>query len=282
MSQPIHKAGDAGPFVTNISISRGDRRSVTFTVEGRHEDLQVLSDDDIYELFPREYTDYGIKEVRLDPADRGMGRLTVRASEYDPGSAATPAPVRTTFSVEMEAVQYDLEDHPYLSEVRDVIVKWLATDESTRVQDGSYYYTGKDGEEVAITHEKAKQFFEAYMAGIKTFNRYYPVVQKISVWNNPPGLTRSGSDFTGGSPAFSNCGSFNTPPISLSGYAATGFFKSKDSWQENANRTWSRTEEWTWTPDGSGGEHAWIYASSSSGGGTTGGNGGGTTGGGNN
>lgn len=43
--------------------------------------------------------------------------------------------------------------------------------------------------------------------------------------------------------------------------------QSKDSWRENGNRTWTRTEQWTYTPEGSSGDHAWIYTASTSSGG---------------
>lgn len=98
------------------------------------------------------------------------------------------------------------------------------------------------------------------MAGIKTFNRYFPVIEEISTWSNPPGLSRSGKSFTGGTPTFSSdAGTYDDPPISLNGYPSGHWFKSKDSWAENENRTWTRTAQWTYTPESSSGNHAWIY-----------------------
>lgn len=186
--------------------------------------------------------------------------MTLNCRAYDNPSAADLAPIRTTIEVNMEEVQYDLEDHPSLASVRNTILMWLATDESKRVDGSDYKYTDKNGALKTVSGGNALKFCAAYMAGIKTFNRYYPVITKRSIWKNPPGLTRSGRSFTGGSLPFSaNCGKFDTPPITLSGFAATNYFKSHESWVQNENKTWTRTEAWTYTPEGSSGSHAWIY-----------------------
>lgn len=265
MSKPVHKAGAEGPFLTVASKTYADRSNAVFTIEGPYEALDEMSSSEIAALLP---TGFVIATMTLDPTDRGMGKITVRSNQCaDP--AQTISPVRTTFAIDMAEVTYDLVDHPIFTEAqRNVIRMWLATDESARVDDGDYRYTDKTGADILIQDNTVKKFCKAYMAGIRTFNRYYPVVDKVSTYTNPPGLSMSGSSFTGGSPAFSSgMGTYDDPPITLSGYPSGYWYKSKDSWRENGNRTWTRTEQWTYTPEGRSGDHAWIYTASTSSGG---------------
>lgn len=254
MAAPILKAGASGPQQTKISKSISDKDQTVVTVEGLYSALNVAD--------PNDYVPTGLtlESSQLSSSGDGMGVLTLNCRAYDDPSATDLAPIRTTIEVNMEEVQYDLEDHPSLASVRNTILMWLATDESKRVDGSDYKYTDKNGELQTVSGNNALKFCAAYMAGIKTFNRYYPVITKRSIWKNPPGLTRSGRSFTGGSlPFSSNCGKFDTPPITLSGFAATNFFKGPESWVQNENRTWTRTEKWTYTPEGSNGAHAWIY-----------------------
>lgn len=275
MSKPVHKAGQAGPFLTVTSRFSGDRKSANFTIEGAFEDLEALSDSEILLLIP---SGFAIKNTRIDPTDVGMGKMVVSATEYVTGAGQTNVPIRTTFAINMAEVVYDLIDHDALAgEPHGICEKWLATDESDRVsgsgQNLVFRYRTTDGLET-ISNDAALKFCRAYLAGIKTFNKYFPVVSKVSIYTNPPGLNVSGGSFTGGSPTFSsNIGKYNDPPISLNGYPTGDWFKSRDRWNENANRTWNRDEEWTYTPEGSSGQHAWIYAEQSAGGGENGGGG---------
>lgn len=245
--------GTPGPWKTGEKIAKTSLDSTVVEVTGPYSKLKSAN--------PAAYVPagYDLEGSELVSTGDGMGKLSIRTVKYDSSGGSEFGPVRTTFRVEMEAVQYPLQNHPYLAGVKDVIAKWLATDEAKRVQNNEFYYVDATGAEVMIQDNTAKKFCRAYMAGIETFNRYYPVIQKISIYKNPPGLNRTGTSFSGGSPQFSDCGEFDTPPISLSGYSQTGYFKSKDSWEENADKTWNRTEEWTWSPHGSDSDHAWIY-----------------------
>lgn len=247
------KAGTPGPWKTGEKIVKTVQDSTVVEVTGPYTKLKTAN--------PLAYVPagYDLEGSELSPTGDGMGKLSIRTVRYDSGNSSAFAPVRTTFRVDLEAVQYPLQNHPYLAGVKDIIAKWLATDEAKRVQNNAFYYVDASGSEYMIQNNTAKRFCKAYMAGIETFNRYYPVIQKVSVYKNPPGLNRNGTSFSGGSPRFSTSGKFETPPISLSGYAQTGYYKSKDSWLENADKTWNRTEEWTWTPHGSDSDHAWIY-----------------------
>jgi len=248
----IKVLGTNAPVETKISKEVHDREAVVVEVEGLYADLDRAN--------PANYCPGGmtVESSQVTSTGDGMGKLTVRCIKYESGLDFQA--MRTTFRVTMESVQYDLEDHPYLTDARDIIMKWLATDESKRVDGNDYKYEDKDGELVDINDQLSISFCDAYMSGIKTFNRYFPVIEKISTWKNPPGLNRNGRSFSSGSPTFSaNAGTFDEPPITLNGFPSSNWFKSGDGWQENADKTWSRTEQWTYTPEGSDSDHAWIY-----------------------
>ena len=262
MAKPILKAiatGKTAPFRTSVTKQMADASGATVVIEGPYETLDALTSAQIDALLPAGYTR---ETATLDPAGEGMGKLTVRTVAFDNPAAEGLEPVRTTFRISMQEVQYDLEDHPHLAGARDKILKWLATDETVRVDGNNYYWQDPNGDLHQINDAAAIQFIEAYMAGIKTFVRYYPVITKISTWKNPPGVTMSGRSFTSGTPPFSQgIGGFDNPPLTLSGYPSGYWFKSGDEWTNNGDRTWSREEQWTYTPEGSGGSHAWIYNS---------------------
>jgi len=249
----IRVLGTSAPVETKISKETRDREAAVVEAEGRYADLERAN--------PANYCPSGmtVESSQVSSTVDGMGKLTIRCVKYESGLDFSA--VRTTFRVTMESVQYDLEDHPYLAGTpRSQIIMWLATDESKRVEGNIYKYEDKNGTLQTVDSLCAQKFCAAYMAGIKTFNRYYPVIEKISVWKNPPGLNRNGRSFTSGSPTFSNnAGRYDAPPISLNGFASTNWFKSGDGWQENADKTWTRTEQWTYTPEGSSGNHDWIY-----------------------
>ena len=245
-------AGAPGAQKTGTSITTSDKRSAVVTVEGPIDALKAANPAD---YVPAGYT---LDTSNVTPNGNGLGKLTINCVRYEDGASFSA--LRTTFSIDMQEVQYDLEDHPSIKDVRNIVLMWLATDESKRVDGDNYMYMDKDGALQKVTGNAAIRFCAAYMAGIKTFNRYFPVIEKISTWSNPPGLSRSGKSFTGGTPMFSsNAGKFDSPPISLNGYPATNWFKSHDKWVENENKTWTHTEQWTYTPESSSGDHAWIY-----------------------
>lgn len=259
-----HVLGSTIPVTTSYRRDVADRESMTVDVEGVYSDLEQAN--------PSAYCPAGfvVNSSSLASTGDGLGKLTLRCVAYDSNAGSGFSAVRTTFRVDMCEVQYDLEDHPAMSkEVRAACLKWLATDEEKRVQIAEstikFFSMTAEGTLEEITSESVKKYCNAYLAGIKTFNRYFPVIEKISVWKNPPGLLQSGRSFTRGSPTFSaNVGKFDSPPLTLNGYPAANWFKSKDSWSQNADTTWSRTEQWTYTPDGRNGDHAWIYSENAS------------------
>lgn len=195
----------------------------------------------------------------------GMARLTVRATRYGEGDESL-VPKRVTFKIDMVETQYELQDHPLFAgeAVKAMILAWLATDDRrktmTRGQVVFYTYDDENGASQEIKDNTVIKFCAAFFAGIKTFVRYYPVIEKISILSRPSGMVMSGASFTGGSPAFAtDLGRYSEPPLSLNGYPDKNWFKSGDNYQQQENRTWTRTEQWTYTPDGSDGPHAWIY-----------------------
>jgi len=252
----IHKVlGSGRPVETKRTKEVRDRETAVIEVEGSFADIELAD--------PRRYCPSGmeVESSNVTTTGDGMGKLTVRCIKYD--SALSSSAIRTTFHIGMEAVTYDLEDHPYLTSVRGTIIKWLATEDSKRYDPSShnYKYENENGILVTISNARAIEFCRSYMdSSITTFNRYFPVISKISIWRSPPGLIRNGRSFTSGTPTFSSgIGGFDNPPITLSGYGAQHWFKSHDEWQENADKTWTRTEQWTYTPESSTGTNAWIY-----------------------
>lgn len=234
---------------TAESFSKGSSESATTTYVGTPERINALAST-ASSLVPSGYT-YDSHTVTTS---EGVSTLVIKGIKYATGGGSVGS-LRTSFGVDMTECTYDLEDHPHVSGVRDKCVKWIS---DGCIFHDNKYYTKEEDQETQIVNETAIQFCAAYSAGIKTFNRYFPVINKISYYSNPPGLTMSGGSFSGGSPTFSsNIGTFDNPPISLNGYPSNKWFKSKDSWEELPGRSWKRVEQWTYTPDSN---HSWIYS----------------------
>lgn len=262
MAAAVHKHGESNPVITTVTRTIDDRVVHVVTVEGLHSDLKNALPTDFIDA--NDHPSWAVKNSTLSGDTYGMGKLVINCVEFDDGTDISP--VRSTVSVTMTETQYDLIDHPaFTKEVRAEIARWLATDESDRVTTDSsgdldFYARDKDLALQQINYQGTLKFCRAYLAGIKTFVRYFPVVEMKSVYQNPPGMSRSGRSFASGSPTFSdNIGEYDEPPVTLNGYPSTNWFKSGDSWTQNADTTWSRTQQWTYTPEGSDGEHAWIY-----------------------
>ena len=210
---------------------------------------------------------YTVLDSTLTPHGRGGGRLTVRCVNYtNSQSSGEFSPAKTFFDIEMAATVYDLKQHPMITAnagAGKIIALWLNS--STKVQysgSSGFSYTDTDGEEKAIeSGTPAYKFCAAYTAGITTFTRYFPVITKKSIWKSLPGVTMIGNSQTGGSISqFSAAmGTWDAPPLSLNGYPSANWFKSADRYTQNQNQTYTRTEQWTYSPDGSSGPHGWIY-----------------------
>ena len=222
---------------------------------------------------------YFVSSARLSSSD-GEGTITLECiSPGDDSQQAPIAPSLIQYQILMTEVQTDLIAHPAITQSPgsvELCLKWLATDEARRIDDqGDYCWEDVDGSSQKINDQAAVRYCNAWMHGIKTYNRYFPIIEKQSIYTRVPGLTLGGTQgsnplsVTGGTAKFSaDIGTFSAPDISLDGYADTGWFKSGDDYR-SSGRAFTRSEQWTWTPDGSSSNFAWIYgggASNSNGG----------------
>lgn len=249
-----HVLGEDGAIECNETTLGGDKYVKIIKLCGPVADLESVT---LADWCPEGYY---VESSTLTPDGDGLGTLEIRCVEC-PGIDDTK--ILTTYRVEMTEVALDLIQHPDLKG-NFAARAWLETDEAKRYDEveDKFYYADKDGNLVEIKSEDlaAIRFCRAYMAGIRTFNRYYPVIERVSLYKKPKGMSGSGFGTFTGNPEFSSCGSFEAPPLELTGYAQTNWFKSKDSWAQSSDRTWTRTEQWTYTPEGSTGAYSWIYA----------------------
>lgn len=255
-------AGSSNPVVSGRTKSSGDNQTCTVNIDGF---TPVLKNVD-----PNAYVPIGfkLKTSQLTTNNNGTGHLSVVCTpELDESDGSKDQNVvRTTYTITMAEVQTELKNHPSISLAGRVeIASWLATEAARRYNSsGKPQYVASNGNDCTVNDGTALKFIAAYEAGIETYNRYFPIVRKISYCKACPGLKKTeGEDgsVSGGKVTFSIAGKFSPPDIELTGYDRTGWFKGGDEWQQSESRLWTHTEEWTWTPEGSGSEHAWIYAS---------------------
>ena len=256
-----HIIGSDDGVTTGISrTGGGDKDSSIVTVEGPVSVLEGITDFD--SLVP---TGMNVETHTIEPTGDGFGRLVIRCVNYGSSDAST-TPTRTTWRITMAETQMKLQNHDHFDdEARRQIAMWLATEEIKRYDgQGNPQYVDSEGEAHPLT-APATDFCSAYEKGIETYVRHFPVVEKISFYKRLPGVSMSGSSTTSGnlSQFSSNIDKWNAPALTLSGYANTGWFKSGDNYEQGNDRIWTRTEQWTWTPDGSSSNTGWIYASSS-------------------
>ena len=274
----VHKMGqdlsspEATPGgVIGVSTINATSTSVTVRVVGPMSALEghIPKQGDGHDDYPYIPANCYVDSARLEPDGDGMGTLIVMC--VDQGAADEQiTPSEIVYRIDMAEEQTDLIAHPSITaSVTSVAIclQWLATEDGKKVDDaGHFQYDNGDGTYTEITDAIALRFCAAWMHGIKTYNRYFPVIDKESVYKRVPGLVFAGASITGGTAEFSaDIGKWDNPGITLNGFAATGFFKSKDSWVKTARSAWRRTEQWVWTPDGSASQYGWIYQSSGGG-----------------
>lgn len=254
-----HISGRTAPAVVRNVTTRGDKDACVVEVIGNLSDLKTLqnSNDGMKALCP---AGMEIENSSCTPDGSGNGTLSIRCVAYGSADVST-APTRITYRIDLIEVRTDLKNHPTVADARLTIEKWLATDAVKRFDaEGNPQYVDESGNETAITDEKAKKFCAAYSKGIESYNRYFPVIEKISYMKRVPGLSMLGNSLTGGTAEFSNAiGKWDRPSISLSGYADAGWFKSKDSYSQSNDLVWTRSEQWTWSPDYDDDDVKWIY-----------------------
>lgn len=268
-------SGEAKGVQTGVSVTKSDAATTKITIEGplpMLESIQPTQGAVYSSAFPYIPNDGSYVQSSTITSDgRGGGTLNITCVNPGADTTQSPAtPTKITYRLTMAEEQTDLIAHPTITAsttVVDICLKWLATDDAKKHDGTHYQYDEGDGETFTpISDATAIKFCQAWMHGIKTYNRYFPVVEKISTWKRVPGLTLSGAQITGGTITTANfsadIGKWDSPAITLAGYSSTGFFKSKDDWTQNAKSSWTRTEQWVWTPDGSGSNYGWIYQSS--------------------
>ena len=255
-----HIAGAQGPFVTGKTDTKSDKTATVVEVEGRLLDLRGKNPD---EFCPNGMV---VENSTISPTGGGMGKLSIRCISYGQGDVST-TPTRITWRITMGEVQTDLKCHPDCVGERATIEKWLATDADKRYDEsGNPQWVDAEGTEHSITSGGgASKYIKAYEKGIETYNRYFPIIEKISYYKTLPGCSMNRNSTTSGtvSQFSSSLGKWDVPDVKLSGFANDGWFKSGDNYEQGNDLVWTRTEQWTWTPD-HGSDVSWIYARSSS------------------
>ena len=258
-----HITGSEDPVVTGESKSKSDKDGIVVTVEGPYSDLTPPSKgDENCDYLPSGFI---VESATVDPAGNGFGKMTIRGIAYGSTDIST-LPERTTWKISMQEVQKDLKMHPSCVGDRAIIEKWLATDPDKRYNaDGDPQWVDAEETEHAITEGGALKYIGAYEAGIESYVVHYPVIEKLSYYKTLPGCSMSGNSTTSGtvSQFSADIDKWNVPDVKLAGYANTGWFKSGDNYEQGNDLVWTRTEQWTWTPDGSTSELKWIYQDSS-------------------
>lgn len=264
-----HIAGSTNPLKTVTRKSESTASETIIEISGPYASVAAMQP--AYGAGPSEFTPcpagYTVVNSTITPDGRGGGVLSVRCVNYtNQEVSGSVVAMKTVFSIEMMATVYNLQQHPTLVSAAGIIAMWLASPASVQYSGATgYSYNDANGEAQAISNDSpAHKFCAAYSAGITTFTRYYPVIVKRSTWKSLPGASMSGNSQTGGtiSQFSADIGKWDEPDISLSGYAGTNWFKSGDRWEQNQDQTYARTEQWTYTPDGSDSAHGWIYQSS--------------------
>ena len=274
------------------SVSRSDNTTLEVEVVGKYDVIEnaVLSmtiGDTIDSLIKDKKGDtfahYRIKNISCsrEAGNVGIARVSmVYAQSKDD-------PYHVTYVIDIVEVQKSLKSHPYLTSDHDAITQilmWEATPESMRYgsdnspnnqssirnqssssNDIEYTYTDASTQEmlIPVTNSKAKEYCSAVMAGIETYNEYYPIVSKTSLYlRKPPGVSQNDKThkLSGTLKYSEGIGTIDkSMDFNISGYTDGIWFKSKDSYSQNSDGTWQRTEEWTYSPDN---KFSWIYDSS--------------------
>ena len=258
-----HIIGSEDGVTTGIArTGGGDKDSAVVTVEGPVSVLETITDFD--SLAP---SGMEVENHTIEPNGDGFGRLVVRCVNYGSGDVST-TPTRTTWRISMQEVQVDLKRHEHFdgNDARRQIDKWLATDADQRYDSsGNPQYVDSEGQAHPLT-APATDYVTAYEKGIESYVRHFPVIEKISYYKTLPGCSMVKNSTTSGTVSqFSDdIDTWNVPDVKLAGFANTGWFKSGDNYDQGNDLVWTRTQQWTWTPDGSNSDTGWIYSSSNS------------------
>lgn len=254
-----HILGENKGVTTGISKTGGaNKDSSVVTVEGPISVLETITD--FNSLAPDGMT---VESHTLEPNGDGFGKLIVRCVNYGTGDVST-TPTRTTWRIMMQEVQLNLKNHPQFdgNGTRMQIDMWLATDPENRYDASGNPQCVKPNGEIQPLTAPATDYVKAYEKGIENYVRHFPVIEKISYYKTLPGCSMTNNSTTSGSVSkFStDIDRWNAPDVTLAGWANTGWFKSGDNYEQGNDLVWTRTEQWTWTPDGANSAIAWIHA----------------------
>lgn len=206
---------------------------------------------------PAEGYGWGVKSSSV--TGDGGGVATLRVSLVALKSASDAYDI--SYDVDLSEVQMSLKKHPSLTaEDISIIQQWEATPEAVRVYgDGAsfgfryYEMSSADATPGALTKVSATSgawnYLYAVASGIETYNIYLPVITRTAHYLK--------MDISSSIVGYSTLGTFDTPPITLSGYTGDkNWFKSADKLTRANDGTVTRTEQWTYTNDTT---HSWIY-----------------------
>ena len=207
-----------------------------------------------------------VRTVSLEREEGEVGVMTANCVYCAKGVAN---PYSETWEVTMEEVQKALITHPLfegndtaLAQIRGWERYRQISAKATQTKEGdgtSYYYTTDGSDENKVTDSVAIKYCAAVSCGIETYNRYLPVVSRTTCYLRLPGVTydANSNSVTGGSvDCADGIGTFDTPSVNVSGVSGGKWFKSKDSYSQAADGSWTRNEQWTYTDDT---QHSWIY-----------------------
>ena len=196
-------------------------------------------------------------------------------------------PYNYTYDISMEEVQMPLMSHPDILKNcdLDILAKWEDTPLYARIakpKSGSggsedvnkydFYYFDFNSSTGTGSYERKKitgsweiAYCKAVAQGITTYNKYLPVLTRMSYYLELPGANYDGNThiITGGTvrefTGADQIGKFDSnPPLTINGYTSANgvWFKNGDKFTSQPDGSWVRTETWVFTNDKN---HTWIY-----------------------
>ena len=194
-----HIIGSTDAVVTGGTQVESDSNSHVVTVEGPWDVIDTITD----------YSDYvpsGFTFVEAQKRNnQGFGTIEIRCQKFGSSDAST-TPTRTTWRIEMAAVDTPLYCHPDITSVenaRKEIDCWLNTESGKRFDSsGNPQWVDEFGTPQPVNNQGALKYINAWKKGVETYLRYFPIVEKISTYSRLPGCSMSDSSTTSGTADF--------------------------------------------------------------------------------
>lgn len=218
---------------------------------------------------------YYVKNLEMASPDGITGELRLTYVKCGQGKTK---PYNVTWDVSMEEVQMRLINHPMIQKHASIgtILKWEETRKGWRAKtvDGEFkfYYMdyATDGSSATLNEIKKSKspwtyaYCKAVTQGIETYNRYLPVITKVSSYLEIPGAQYNQDHvITGGTisefSGASEIGHFDAPELKVKGFqdGKDGvWYKNCDKFTTQADGSATRTEGWVFTNDPN---HMWVY-----------------------